>query len=241
MGLPYPVTVLSDISYDCLETIQKEERKVFPAWLLITYPGLWAPSTWPPQMPMQCSTVLEALVCSVLSLASWGSKPSAYFLQTLSPNAFIWLWWGGKAKILMVTRQVSKGHYATFKFSHKTWKVCLILLGHSLLEPSCHAIRKQKGPDRERLGSAQIPHLTPSCQPAPTSRPGELAIFKRILQNLDSINGQKPDTKGHVLDSSIYMKCPVMNIYRNSDEKLSYIEIYRSHSGLYMLTWSFFF
>ena len=40
MGLPYPVTVLSDISYDCLETIQKEERKVFPAWLLITYPGL---------------------------------------------------------------------------------------------------------------------------------------------------------------------------------------------------------
>ena len=76
-------------------------------------------------------------------------------------------------------------------------------MGHSLLEPSCHAIRKQKGPDRERLGSAQIPHLTPSCQPAPTSRPGELAIFKRILQNLDSINGQKPDTKGHV-----HEECP---------------------------------
>ena len=109
--------------------------------------------------PMECRTVLETLACSVLFLASWRSKPSFYFLQTLSLNVFIWLWWGEKAKILMVTRQVSKWHYVTFKFSHKTWKVCLILLEHSFLEPSCHAIRKQKGPDREELGSpAQIPH-----------------------------------------------------------------------------------
>lgn len=113
----------------------------------------------PLRFPMEWGTVLAALACSVLSLASWGSKPSFYFLQTLSPNFFIWLWWGEKAKILMVTRQISKWQYVTFKFSHKTWEVFLILLGHSLLEPSCHAIRKQKGPDREELGpAAQIPH-----------------------------------------------------------------------------------
>ena len=105
---------------------------------------------------------------------------------------------------------------------------------------SCH--EEAKGPwQRGARTCGPNPSLTPSCQPAPTSRPGESAIFKRILQNLDSIRGQKPDPEGHVLDSSTYMKCPVMSIYRNSDEKLSYIEIYRSHSSLYMLTWSLFF
>ena len=141
----------------------------------------------------------------------------------------------------MVTRQVSKWHYVTFKCSHKTWSLPDSLGTLTLrTQLSCH--KEAKGPwQRGARTCGPNPSLTPSCQPAPTSRPGESAIFKRTLQNLDSIRGQKPDPEGHVLDSSTYMKCPVMNIYRNSDEKLSYIEIYRSHSSLYMLTWSLLF
>ena len=70
MGLPDPVTVLPDISYYCLETIRKEECKIFPTLLLITYPRLCAPFFDPLRFPMECCTVLEALACSVLSLAS---------------------------------------------------------------------------------------------------------------------------------------------------------------------------
>ena len=68
MGLPDPITMLPDISYDCLETMPKEECKIFPTLVLITYPRLWAPSIWSPQIPhgvghSSCGTSLQ---CSLL-------------------------------------------------------------------------------------------------------------------------------------------------------------------------------